>query len=718
MRFFAVRRWAALIVAAVAMIAGAVAPGSALAVPGAAPAAAGSGALTDLFVYNSSSGASAVELANGSGGWNDVPGPRFSAGWQVYPGNYNGDGLTDLFVYNPSTGASYVELANGSGGWTGVKGPQFSAGWSVYPGSYGGSYTDLFVYNPSTGASYVELANGSGGWTGVKGPQFSAGWSVYPGSYGGSYTDLFVYNPSTGASYVELANGSGGWTGVKGPQFSAGWSVYPGSYGGSYTDLFVYNPSTGASYVELANGSGGWTGVKGPQFSAGWSVYPGRYGGSYTDLFVYNPSTGASYVELANGSGGWTGVKGPQFSAGWSVYPGRYGGSYTDLFVYNPSTGASYVELANGSGGWTGVKGPQFSTGWSVYPGDYGVAAATSGLPAMPVPSASSSFIGCSSSWYVDGNGAPDLWAALSSQHCIYSHPTSGWPTSANVAVFLQFGSYGSCVPNTSGTGGMPYYASPGAGACASQSWGAGVLQTISADWHAAFPSKNLFLVALTTNQGSGGYAGGQGWASLINGVDSANQSAGIGNVVVFAGSDIEDWCNGSPCTSDVSPQGAIDWQNGYLSAGHFPVINDGFLDCPVSASSQPGNYCGAPGWDVSDYAELFGSLPDSAEPNAQYTTPFGPVLNIPQFYSTWMVDQWAGLKAAFASWGGSYNGTYGPPAIVGDLTEVNSAYEGGACGAWWPNDAWAYAQNTDGIPAAFVTDIGWESSYAADSCG
>jgi hypothetical protein len=335
------------------------------------------------------------------------------------------------------------------------------------------------------------------------------------------------------------------------------------------------------------------------------------------------------------------------------------------------------------------------------------------GWPAMPTPAASSSFIGCSSSWYVDSNGAPDVWAALSTQHCVYSHPTSGWPVSNNVAVYLQFGSYGDgCVPNTGGTGNMPYYFG-----CASQSWGSSVLKTISSDWHSAFPGKNLFLVAVTTNQGNGEYAGGQGWATLVNGVNTANQSAGIGNVVVFGGSDIEDWCS-SGCTSDTSPQNAIDWQDGYLSVGRFPVINNGFLDCGVSPGSQPGDYCGAPGWYVSTYAQLFGSRANSAEPNAQYTTSMGPVLNVPQFYSSWMVDQWAGLKAAFGSWGGSYAGTYGRPAIVGAMTEVNSAYENAECSVWWPNSAWAYAQNTDGIPTAFVTDIGWESSYTADSCG
>jgi hypothetical protein len=372
------------------------------------------------------------------------------------------------------------------------------------------------------------------------------------------------------------------------------------------------------------------------------------------------------------------------------------------------------VELADGSGGWTGVQGAQFSAGWAVYPGHYG----GGGLPAMPTPSYSASFIGCSSSWYVDGNGAPNIWAALSTQHCVYSHPTSGWPVQRGVAVFLQFGSADSCVPNTSGTGKMPFYSAVGKPGCNPQSWGAGVLETISADWHAAFPGKNLFLIALANNEANGGYAGGQGWATLINGVDASNQSAGIGNVVVFGGSDIEDWCDDNGCATDVSPQSAVDWQNGYLSAGHFPVINDGFLDCQVTSGSRPGDSCGPAGWDVGSYAQLFGSLPDSAEPHALYTTAMGPVINFPQFYSTWMVDQWAGLRAAFSSWGGSYLGTYRTPAIVGTMTQVNSEYELGSCGAWWPNNAWAYAQNNDGIPSAFVTDIGWEPLYTADQCG
>ena len=342
-----------------------------------------------------------------------------------------------------------------------------------------------------------------------------------------------------------------------------------------------------------------------------------------------------------------------------------------------------------------------------------GKASVAGGYPAMPTPSHASGFIGCSSSWYVNSNGAPDIWAAISSQHCVYSHPTSGWPVSANVAVFVQFGSRNGCMPNVSGTGGIPYYFG-----CASQAWGASVLKAISADWHAAFPGKNLFLVAVNTNEANDGYAGGQGWATLVNGVNAANHSGGIGNVVVFGGSDVEDWCNASPCTSDVSPQSAVDWQNGYLSVGQFPVVNDDFLDCQISSGNQPGDYCGAPGWYVSTYAQLFGSRANSAEPNAVYTTSMGPVLNFPQFYSTWMVDQWAGLKAAFHAWGGSYAGTYGTPAVIGAMTEVNSGYENGICDVWWPNFAWDYAQNNDAIPLAFVTDIGWASSYTADSCG
>src|SRR5439155_1318174 len=104
-----------------------------------------SSTLTDLFLYNQSSGTSYVEDANGSGGWNGVSGPTFSKGWSVYTGNFNSDAYTDLFLYNATTArTSYVEMSNGNGGWSGVVGPTFSTGWKVYPGSYNNdAYTDL-----------------------------------------------------------------------------------------------------------------------------------------------------------------------------------------------------------------------------------------------------------------------------------------------------------------------------------------------------------------------------------------------------------------------------------------------------------------------------------------------------------------------------------------------------------------------------------------------
>lgn len=252
------------------------------------------------------------------------PIPPLPAVWSTVPQTFTPvvhrrDGL---FLYNPSTGASFVDFADGSGGWTGVKGPTFSAGWNVYPGRYNGDgLTDLFVYNPTSGASYVDLTDGRGGWNGVKGPQFSAGWSVFAGDLNADgLTDLFVYNSSSGASYVELADGAGGWAGVAGPQFSAGWAISTGDFNGDgLTDLFDYNPTTGASYVDLADGRGGWLGVAGPQFSTGWTVSTGDFDGNgLTDLFVYNRASGASSVELGTGDGGWTDVAGSGFlSRAW-----------------------------------------------------------------------------------------------------------------------------------------------------------------------------------------------------------------------------------------------------------------------------------------------------------------------------------------------------------------------------------------------------------------
>ncbi len=353
---------------------------------------------------------------------------RWRRTWEIYPGDLNGDGTTDLFLYDPSGsenrhGVAYRVLMNSAYQVLIDQEPhiaselalstQWRNTWEIYPGDYNGDgITDLFLYDPSgdRGVANRVLFNRAGkiapGGELQLSSRWRTTWEIYPGDYNGDgITDLFLYDPSgdRGVAYRVFFNRKGEIEPGAELQLSSRWrntwEIYPGDYNGDgITDLFLYDPTgtenkRGVAYRVLFNRDGEIEPGAELQLSTRWrntwEIYPGDYNGDgITDLFLYDPTgtenkRGVAYRVLFNRKGEF----GPgaelelstRWRTTWDVYPGDHNGDgITDLFLNYPGgtgkePGIAYQVLFNR----TGRIGSEFelSTEWGtslgVYPGGH-----------------------------------------------------------------------------------------------------------------------------------------------------------------------------------------------------------------------------------------------------------------------------------------------------------------------------------------------------------
>lgn len=211
---------------------------------------------SDLLLYNPTNGRWYVGLANGLGDFAYTQSGVWSAGWSVKVASLNGDNRADLFMYNPNplpdpnSGRWYRILTRPDGTFDYREGTvRWSAGWDVYPADFDGNgWGDLFLYNPTSGRFFQVMFAGDtasyydGAWT--------PGWQIHPGDFNGDRrTDIFVYN-STSGRWFEVISGvtprnfsfyEGAW--------SAGWTVKTTDLNhDGRTDFHVYDPTTGRYY--------------------------------------------------------------------------------------------------------------------------------------------------------------------------------------------------------------------------------------------------------------------------------------------------------------------------------------------------------------------------------------------------------------------------------------------------------------------------------------
>jgi hypothetical protein len=174
----------------------------------------------DLFLLNRATGQWYWAISGPGGGFSYPQTGTWASDWQLYPGDFSGDGLTDLILHRPATGDYFVAITAWfgftytRGGWT----PGFAPTVMDLDAN---NRADLFLYDRNTGQWFEHLSDGLGHFVNVGSGGWNPGWDLYPTDFNNDLrADLLLYNPVTGQYFQAWNFGLGGFM-----YFSGFWNT-------------------------------------------------------------------------------------------------------------------------------------------------------------------------------------------------------------------------------------------------------------------------------------------------------------------------------------------------------------------------------------------------------------------------------------------------------------------------------------------------------------
>jgi hypothetical protein len=308
---------------------------------------------TDLLWRNSSTGASAAWLMNGTATLSSaITYPN--AGYSVtHTGDLSGDGKTDL-LWRSSAGATVAWLMNGTT-YSSYATLLTDPNWVVQRVAdfNGDGKADLLWHNAATGQTAIWLMNGLA-TTSSAVILTSSSWSVIQVAdlNGDGKADLIWRNSASGQVAAWLMNGTSASSSVT-LLSDPNWTVTrTGDFNGDgKADLLWRNATTGATAIWLMNGLAATSSAV-VFTSTAWQVtHVGDFDGNgKADLVWRNASTGQTAVWLMNGTATASSAT-VLTDVNWSVtHVGDFDGNGTsDLVWRNSASGQTLVWLMNGT---------------------------------------------------------------------------------------------------------------------------------------------------------------------------------------------------------------------------------------------------------------------------------------------------------------------------------------------------------------------------------
>ena len=177
----------------------------------------------DLFLYNPATGAWG-QLTNDTTGryhWTGTQVPAgtaslgtvqgWSPGWTIVPANLDGNALTDLLLYERTSGV-WIEALGTGGGFTFQSG-EWGPGWTVHIADLtGNGEDDVFLYDQPTG-SWVEARNVGVGQFDLTQGTWLPGYALHIMQLDANAPcDVLLYEAATGGWHTGLRTGPGTYT--------------------------------------------------------------------------------------------------------------------------------------------------------------------------------------------------------------------------------------------------------------------------------------------------------------------------------------------------------------------------------------------------------------------------------------------------------------------------------------------------------------------------
>ncbi|CAN7239165.1 SpvB/TcaC N-terminal domain-containing protein [Polaromonas sp. LjRoot131] len=302
--------------------------------------------------------------------------------FNVYPGDYNGDGFTDLYLIGNyvSTFCPGPGIASANNCVITVNG-DWKSQFDAYPGDYNGDgITDLYLVGTDVSVFCAGPGIASANNCGITvNGDWRSRYNIYPGDYNGDgVTDLYLIGPdvSVFCAGPGIASANNCAVTVNG-DWKSRYSVYPGDYNGDgVLDIYLvgYEGSYFCAGPGIASANNCVTTVSG-DWRSQFKVYPGDYNGDgVTDLYMMGSDVSVFCAGPGIASANNCGITiNGDWKSRFDVYPGDYNGDgITDIYMigYDVGVFCAGPGITVGNNCIDTVHG-DWRSWYSLYPGDY-----------------------------------------------------------------------------------------------------------------------------------------------------------------------------------------------------------------------------------------------------------------------------------------------------------------------------------------------------------
>jgi len=413
------------------------------------PSAATSRSLASSIDYCDGSGAcfpaKKFDWSDGGRGLNNpvsatqtVAGNNIKDYYDVYPGDYNGDGITDIYYVGAVNslfcpGPSVAEANSLSNCVQTVANNNWKDQFRIYTGDYNGDgITDLYLIGDAGTGSYFcagpAIATSPACVQTVVGNNIKDYYGVYPADYNGDgITDMYYIGAANslfcpGPAVAGANSLSNCVETVTNNNWKDQFRIYPGDYNGDgLTDLYLIGDAVVGSYFcpapAITASAACIQTVLGNNIKDYYGVYPGDYNGDgITDMYYVGAANSLFCPGPAVAAGNSLAncvqiVANNNWKDSFHIYPGDYNGDgMTDLYLVGNAGSGSYfcsgtnLTTDNSSTCIQTVVNNDWKGAFNIYPGDYNGDGVTD---LYLVGSANSHFAS-------GGHGRPDLLNSVS----------------------------------------------------------------------------------------------------------------------------------------------------------------------------------------------------------------------------------------------------------------------------------------------------------------